>query len=237
MQLNHQHGKYNKVRSGILSKISSVYEHVKSKHIEHHETVIVSDADVFFIQNPLPLAVDHTSGICCSFDNVGYWYFMNCRDAEWYSNNSSAYKILELWAALCAGASADERVKESITRKFEPNKTIGIQEEIIFWYIQRMFPHLLIKDIPYTENFWFDWPTDAFDMSKVKNLHYRVWRQQMKIHREEKGKICLYLKEIRNIIIDVIGEQGIKEIFGEWDCDKQFSIHDTPAIRKFLGNW
>jgi len=217
---------------GMLSKPSIIYEHVL-KNISHHSTVVVSDADLFYVQNPFPLAVDHTRGICCSLENVGFWYFMNNgRDGAM----DDVHRILELWSGFCAGAMIDPFFKQQLSKRCDWNQEI-VQEEAVFWYLQKVCPDLLIKDIPYTENFWFDWPTDAYDMSKVKNLHYRVWRKRGKMDRKERGKLCLYIKELRDIVFDVLGEKAIKELYDDWDTDEVFSFHDTAAVNDFLGPW
>ena len=217
---------------GMLSKPSTVYEHVK-KHILHHSTVIVCDADLFFVKNPFPLAVDHTRGICCSLENVGYWYFMN---NGYDGNMDDVYKILELWAGLSAGAYIDPFFKQLLADRCHWNSHI-VQEEVVFWYLQKVFPDLLIKDIPYYENFWFDWPGDAYDTHKVQGLHYRVWRKRGKMPRSERGKLCLYVKELREIVHDVIGREGVRELFDGWDTDETFSFHDPVAVNDFLGPW
>lgn len=217
---------------GMLSKPSVIYEHVK-KNIHHHSTVIVVDADLFFVQNPFPLAVDHSRGICCSLENVGYWYFTN---GGYDGNMNDAYQILEIWAGLCAGAYIDENFKTSLAHRCEWNPNF-VQEETVFWYLQKICPHLLIKDIPYTENFWFDWPIEAFNTHKVKNLHYRVWKKLGKMKRSERGKLCLYVKELRDIIFEVLDKDDIKELYDGWDTDEIFSFHDPIAVNDFLGPW
>lgn len=215
---------------GMLSKPSVIFRHVR-ENIQHHSTVIVCDSDVFFVQNPFPLAVDHTRGICCSLENVGYWYFMN---GGYDGEMNDAHKILELWSGLCAGAFINPHFKARLAERCKWDETI-VQEEAVFWYLQKVCPDLLIKDIPYTENFWFDWPGEVYDTRKVKNLHYRVWRTHGKMKRSERGKLCLHVKELRKILLDMLSPPEIHELYDGWITKDVFSMHDAATVNEFLG--
>ena len=210
-----------KINKYLLAKPAEMYLLSQDKTIRR-DPVIVCDSDVFFLKNPLPLSIDHTKGICCA-RNTGYYYFMN--------GGQGVEEIFEAWCSACSGALLDPVVQNAIQKSTNWDL---FNEEVVLWYIKDKYRELNINDIPVWENFWFSWLyVKSFDLSNVKNLHYCVHVDNPVIPRNERGKVCMYIKELSLIVKEVLGNH-LYDVIGDFQC-KSFSIHDSDKIRQIIG--
>lgn len=189
-----------KVFWNLLSKPLDVYELVNTLP---HEVFIVVDGDAFFIKNLWPLMDDPAKNFVCGF-NTGFYYF--------HKHKPATAQVFETWGALCALALTHPRIR----KKMLVSGWNCIQEEAIYRYMMRCHAaRLFLKQIYRYENFeGYLLPKLGlgYDVRMIKVLHFcQIFG------RGVRGKAALAIKEIRDVITQVLDKDDLQRIFGDYD--------------------
>jgi hypothetical protein len=222
---NNTHNETNSVGGGVknylLLKPKKIYEAIKEK-TNLGNCVMVSDADVFFIKNPIPLEANYKENFCIHKKNTGFYYFQN--------GKKNIEQTFRLWLETCEIAINNLSLQNDIKKI---TKKDFIQEETVWEYIRKI-KNVSYQEISDYENFWFNFIyNDKFDLSKVKNIHYCIHLKNPVVKKEKKGLFCMYIKELRSIIEETF-QSKLYDIIGNFDCE-EFSIKDKNKIKWLFG--
>ena len=162
---------------GLMAKIFDISEAV---YLIPEQKVIVCDADILWLKNPLPLAMEKDGELdhLYASGNTGVWYF----DKE----NPEAKMVLDLWRT-----TSEMTVKYpcfiDVVQKIVP--VPGINEEVMMSFVTRSMQ--LGHPIPLHENFLFrEFAAHPARILVAKNLH--VMGHICGRHR---GRIAFLLEE------------------------------------------
>jgi hypothetical protein len=220
----------------LLSKPSIIYNATKDI-TNYRDTLVVCDSDIFFLKNPLPLDSDYFNGVCCLETNTGYYYFSN--------GGNGVDDIFESWCSVCDSCLSNKILQKAVATNYflkmfdilkeENFKQLGIQEEVVWLYIQEKNKNLKIKTIPSWENFNFNFLTQKnINLQKIKNIHLCTKNTKSLVNRKNRGLFCIYIKELRNIIHRMLGNEILKIIDNlEYNF---FSIENNKKITKILND-
>lgn len=218
----------------LLSRPSMLYS-VAQEVTSRYDTIIACDCDIFFLNNPFPLDSDHFQGVCCLPGNTGYYYFTN--------NGDGVDEVFESWCSVCDSCLTNEILQKAVCTNYffrmfnalkeNTFKKFGLQEEVVWFYINEKNKNLKTKTISTWENFHFILLQNKnIDFYKIKNFHLCTHNPKSIISRDKRGLFCLYISEFRHMIENVLKE-NIKDILPNFDCDV-FSIKNVNKVKNLL---
>lgn len=182
----------------LLSKPATIYDFSNTLN---ESLVIFSDADVMWLKNPFPLEADFTRSFCAS-ENTGLFYYDR--------NLLVAHRVFDLWTAYCTQVCVNNQFCEKVAKTMS---NAHMHDESVLNYIQRCYPDYF-SAIPIEENCPFGMlARPEFNAKRVKNLHLHC--NNFGRYHLKKSLACLCVKELYDIIHDMIGEDEIKKMFGD----------------------
>lgn len=191
------------------------------------ENIIYCDADIFWLQDPLPFQ-QNPEKFCFNGYNSGYFYYNK--------KSPLVAKFFDLFQAYTITALNDENFR-IITRQFTSYSTIPffVIDEQIMTYIGIKKPDM-INQISVTEHFALSSRGAATITETPRNIHMHAvmvenptadeeWRKQW-----NRGITPLIIKELYDRLCSILTEAEIVEMYGEKLCSF------VEPLRKSLTN-
>jgi hypothetical protein len=115
--------------------LSRLFDIEKLSEVIEEDVIIYSDADVFWLQDPLPLHQD-TSKFCFNIYNSGLFY---------YDKHKISPKFFEIFKAYAITALNDENFRYVSWQFSAPNPAYLVLDEAILCYMWHKHPYLFNK--------------------------------------------------------------------------------------------
>ncbi len=168
-----------------------------------HKIFVVSDGDIFFLKSLWPLMDDPTKNFVCG-SNTGFYYF--------HKHKPATAQVFETWGSLAALALTHPHIRKKVTSHNY------IQEESVYRYMLQCYAaRLFLKSIHPYENFlgwWGSSQQPTYDVRSIKVYHATSTFGG----REKRSRIALAIKDIRDIIGQVLSKQELEDVFEGFDC-------------------
>jgi hypothetical protein len=167
----------------MLSKPNDIY----SFSLTVPERVILCvDADYFFVKNPCPIRHGPDQPPTIGW-NTGYWKYNKVCPLT--------VAVFDLWKSSCANVLLDDVFRESV---MQVSGRTHLNDETMMNVLSKKHPGITIPPSSW-DNVTFDsLVTRRLDAAQVRGLH--VIFASLRIARQQRGLVCLYVKELRELI-------------------------------------
>lgn len=193
--------------------------------------IVYVDSDVFFFQNPLPLACS-TDKFCWDGWNTGFFY---------YNQASPIFaRFFDAFDAYIRSAVYCPVMLRLLKGYVGYDEWYGIWDEMVLGYMKYQHPdvfntipdeeHATVRNIAY------------LDFKKVKVFHGNgsIVSNPFTKYQYARGLLCLVIEEFYEKICKVLSQEDILNIFGkdllEWSKEKRFSLLKNASSIKLSQN-
>jgi hypothetical protein len=203
--------------SKLCSRVWDVWEYAKQIK---QRNILFTDADIFWLRNPLPLVLQEPDGEIQKFycsSNTGVWYFDKTSEIS--------DEVIRLWKFIISRVLIGDKdffdelsviVPTALERPF--------QDEVAFGYLLCQHPELY-HPVPQEENYMIYRLMNDEPLDNVRCLHGLG-----AVLGSGRGLICLALKELRDAVERVLSAKQMKMVFGDIVCDQVYEIDEVKTI-------
>lgn len=202
------------IQTRLMAKSTAVYELAQNVSAN---TIIFCDSDVFWVKSPFPLGGNFSEKFCAR-SNTGVFYFDR--------GSPNSHKVMNTWNAFCSHACINTRFANTVSKAM---KQQVLNDEVILNFVQKNNAGMF-QEIPIYENFPFiHLSKPEYDVRKAKNIH--VHNTNFKAYYPKKSYACLCVKELRDIVTEMLGEDQMLKIFGDdYHNVVSFSMYDQERM-------
>lgn len=199
----------------MCSRITDIYNYSKNLI---QKNIVFCDADIFFIKKIFPLLNEDylKDKFCCHPKNTGFFYFNK--------NLISNQETFDIWIDCIFLALSDDVFFKKLIDEFPYYPNPGVHDEICFRYLLKHKKLKNIKLLDFKENFIFCKDNICKFSQKIQEI--RCLHALSCYNGEKKAVVCLFVKELREIIKETLGDHLIKKIFKNESIRPSYELKD-----------
>jgi hypothetical protein len=191
--------KFDGLQLRLLSKPLTTYHLGLSLQ---EPTIASIDADIFFLKNPKSYLKHKKDEPLAVGRNTGYWRFNK--------ENPKTANAIWLWNEYCVKVCTDYNMFKEV-QKVTYRKCINEEAIINYIFNTGKGKNLFINPDKWENFLIWDLTNPNVDTSKIAGLH--AIQTAFLSHGLYRGKICLLIREIREMLTSVLGPNRMQDMF------------------------
>jgi len=185
--------------------------------------ILFTDADIFWLKNPLPLVHQEPDGKLLKFycsSNTGVWYFDKTSEI--------VDEVFRKWKFIISRVLInDSEFFNELSAIVPTALERSFQDEVAFGYLICRYPELY-NPVVSEENYMIYRLMNDGPLDNVKCLHALG-----AVLGSTRGLICLVLKELKESIQSVLNDDQIRDVFSGVTSNHLYGIDEIKSISDY----